>query len=164
MRIGGTVVLGAPRRAVFDAIRDPAVLMAVIPGCEAVEAIGPDDYAGRITLRLPGAVGTYRTRVRLVDAVASERAGMEGRVEGPLGSIVGHADFTLSEQPDGTLLEYRGIATIGGPLARLDARFAEHLAESLIRQALHSLDRRLAGPAGPVTAGSTDSPMREVSE
>ena len=57
VNVHGTHHMTAPRAAVFDAIRDPRVLLAVIPGCQAVEEVAPDEYEGRITLRLPGAVG-----------------------------------------------------------------------------------------------------------
>ncbi len=144
MNLHGTHRFTAPRERVFDAIRDPRVLMAVIPGCEAVEQVGPDAYEGRITLRLPGAVGGYRTSVRLVDVVAPERAGLDGRVEGAMGSIAGRADFTLTDADGGTAMDYAGSGTIAGPLARLDSRFAERLAESLIGQGLRALDLRLA--------------------
>lgn len=143
MNVSGSFVLEAPRDEVFRAICDPAVLMAVIPGCEAVEQVGPVEYRGRITLRLPGIVGSYRTHVRLVDAVAPERAGLEGSVEGSLGSIDGTAEFTLADDAGGTRLDYHGRAVIGGTLARLDSRFAESLAELLIAQGLRTLDRRL---------------------
>ncbi|HYO42582.1 MAG TPA: SRPBCC domain-containing protein [Candidatus Limnocylindrales bacterium] len=147
MNIHGTHRFAAPRDRVFEAIRDPRVLMAVIPGCESVAQAGPDEYIGRITLRLPGAVGSYRTTVRLVDVVAPERAGLDALVEGAMGSITGRADFTLAEADDGmggTAMDYRGSGTIDGPLARLDTRFAERLAESLIAQGLRALDLRLA--------------------
>ena len=155
MNVQGTHHMAAPREAVFDAIRDPRVLLAVIPGCEAVEEVGPDEYEGRISLRLPGAVGRYRTHVRLVDVDAPERAGLDGTVEGPMGSIAGRAAFTLAEDappagrapddraPAGTTISWHGSGTIQGPLARLDGRFAERLAESLVEQGLRALDVRL---------------------
>lgn len=144
MKVRGSHRFRAPREAVFGAICDPAVLMAVIPGCEAVAQVVPGEYDGRISLRLPGAVGSYRTRVRLVDVQAPERSGLEGRVEGSMGSITGRADFTLSASGTGTQLEYRGTGQVQGPLARLDSRFAERLAQSLIDQGLRALDARLA--------------------
>ncbi len=144
MNIAGTYRFTAPREAVFAAVCDPAVLLAVIPGCEAVERVGPDEYEGRITLRLPGAVGTYRTHVRLVDAQPPERSGLDGRVEGAMGSVRGRADFILQDTEPGTAMEYRGSASIDGPLARLDSRFAERLAQSLISQGLRALEARLA--------------------
>jgi len=143
MKVDGRHEFAAPAEVVFAAICDAQVLMAVIPGCETVREVGPGAYEGRITLRLPGAVGRYRTTVRLVEVQAPDRAGLEGRVEGPMGSIVGRADFVLRERDGGTHMEYTGGGVISGPLARLDSRFTERLAESLIDQGLRALDARL---------------------
>jgi carbon monoxide dehydrogenase subunit G len=144
VNIAGSHRFAAPRDAVFAAIRDPRTLLAVIPGAEAVEQVGPDEYEGRISLRLPGAVGVYRTHVRLVDVVEPERCGLDGRVEGTLGTISGRAAFTLVDAGTGTSMTYEGTGAIGGPLARLDGGIAERLAQSLIGQGLSALDHRLA--------------------
>jgi 2-furoyl-CoA dehydrogenase large subunit len=144
MNIRGSHHFDAPREVVFEALRDPRVLMAVIPGCRAVEEVHPDEYEGRIALRLPGAAGTYRTHVRLIDVAPPEHTGLQGRVEGSMGTIEGTARFSLEADGAGTRMDYEGSAVIGGPLARLDSRFAERLAESLIGQGLRALDQRLA--------------------
>ena len=59
-----------------------------------------------------------------------------------MGTITGRADFVLREPPARRArdMDYRGSGVIGGPLARLDSRFAERLAESLIDQGLRALD------------------------
>jgi len=144
VNVSGTHHLAAPRAAVFQAICDPGVLMEILPGCDAIERVSSTEYEGRMTLRLPGVVGSYRTSVRLVDAIEPERSGLEGRLDGSMGSISGRADFVLGEVADGTLLEYNGSGVIQGPLAALDSRFAERFAESLIAQGLRALDHRLA--------------------
>jgi carbon monoxide dehydrogenase subunit G len=144
MKVAGHHHLQAPPVDVYAAICDPASLLAVIPGCDAVERVADDEYEGRITLRLPGAVGRYRTHVRLVDPQPPVHAGLEGRVEGAMGSIRGTAAFELVARDGGTDLDYTGAGMIDGPLARLDARFAERLAESLISQGIRALDDRLA--------------------
>lgn len=164
MNVRGTFTLHAPREDVFMAICDPGTLLAIIPGCESIEQVGPDAYVGRIRLRLPGVVGSYRTSVRLVGAVAPDHAGMEGRVEGSLGSIDGRADFDLRGDSGVTVLSYRGRAVIQGSLARLDSRFAEGLAESLIAQGLRALDHRLAGASSTVAAADRRQPGTEASE
>lgn len=178
MKVAGTFRLDAPREDVFRAICDPAVLLEILPGCDSVEQVSETEYRGRITLRLPGAVGSYRTNVRLVDTVAPERATMDGQVEGAMGSIRGRAEFVLVEAPgvdgaagvdgaDGaaraTRLEYQGSGVVQGPLARLDSRFAERLAESLIAQGLTALDRRLAREAGRAAVPAGSSPATEGS-
>ena len=121
--------------------------MAVIPGCESVVEVRPTEYEGRIVLRLPGLTGSFRTTVHLVDTMPPERSGLEGRLEGPMGSISGRADLILRETNAGTEIEYNGTGTINGPLARLDSRFAERFAESLIEQGLRALEARLVGKA-----------------
>ncbi len=164
MRIAGAFRFAARRDDVFRAICDPATLMAVIPGCEAIEQVGPDEYCGRITLRLPGFAGSYRTSVRLVDAMPPERAGLEGRVDGTLGSISGRADFSLADTPGVTLLGYVGQAVIQGPLARLDSRFVARFAESLVNQGLQALDHRLAADSPIAAAPGERQSSREAPE
>lgn len=145
MNIEGTRTIAAPRAAVFEAICDPQTLLAVIPGCRAIEETSDATYVGEIALRLPGIVGTYRTTVTLVEADPPNRGRLEGEVTGSLGSVKGDATFRLADAADagGTIVDYEGHATIGGPLARLDSRFLEGLAASLIGQGLANLGSRL---------------------
>lgn len=152
MKVTGSHVFAAPRERVFGAIRDPRVLLAVIPGAQDVRQTGPDTYEGRVALRLPGAAGTYRTHVRLVDVAEPERAGLEGRVEGSMGTLAGRADLTLTDAADGsTTMTYAGVARIDGPLARLDGGIVERLASSLIDQGLRALDARCTADARTAT-------------
>ena len=142
VNIHGSHRFEAPREAVFAAIRDPRVLMAVIPGCEAVEEVAPDQYDGRITLRLPGAVGSYRTHVALVDVVEPERAGLDGRVEGSMGTITGRADFVLrGRRGDGD--DRHGLPRVGRH--RRPARPP--------RLPLRGAARRIADRPGPARPG-----------
>jgi carbon monoxide dehydrogenase subunit G len=151
MNIRGSRTLDAPRDVVFAAILDPNTLLGVIPGCREIEKTADDEYRGRISLRLPGMVGSYRTVVRVVETDGPSYGRLEGEVVGALGSITGHATFRLTDLDGRTTVEYEGQATIGGPLARLDSRFVEGLAVSLIHQGLGNLNARLqADPSAAV--------------
>lgn len=154
MNIRGRRTLDAPRDAVFDAICDPTTLLGIIPGCREIEKVDDVEYRGRISLRLPGMVGTYRTVVRLLETEPPACGRIDGEVVGALGSIRGSASFRLTETDGRTTVEYDGRAVIDGPLARLDTRFAEGLAGSLINQGLGNLETRLQGvPAMEVAGG-----------
>jgi uncharacterized protein len=154
MNIHGSRTLDAPRDAVFAAILDPRVLLGVIPGCREIERTGDDEYRGLIALQFPGVAGTYRTVVRVIDADEPCYGRLEGEVSGTLGSIKGRASFRLVESDGRTTVDYDGQAEIGGPLARLDSRFVEGLAGSLINQGLGNLEARLQGD--PSAAVVTD--------
>ena len=145
MNVRGSQTIDAPRAEVFAAICDPDALLGIIPGCREIEQVGDGEYRGQISLRLPGIVGTYRPVVRLVEADPPREGRLEGEVVGALGTIKGRATFRLAETGAGTTIDYEGQAVIGGPLARLDARFVEGLAGSLIKQGLRNLGSRLQG-------------------
>ena len=163
MNIHGCQTVYAPRAEVFAAICDPDVLLRVIPGCREIAQTGDAEYRGRITLRLPGVVGTYATVVRLLDAEAPVTGRLEGEVEGALGTIRGEATFRLSDTGPGTTIEYDGHAVIGGPLARLDSRFVEGIAGSLVTRGLRNLDAHLRAEAG-TPGGAASEAARQPDE
>jgi carbon monoxide dehydrogenase subunit G len=168
MNIRGRRTLDAPRTAVFAAILDPSILLAVIPGCREIETTGEGEYHGEIALRLPGIVGTYQTVVRVVEAVEPSFGRLEGEVVGGLGSIRGQASFRLADDGGRTVVEYDGEAAIGGPLARLDSRFIEGLAGTMVSQGLANLNARLragASASASVSAAATAAaPARETTK
>jgi len=49
MKVNGTATLNASADRVWAALNDPAVLVRTIPGCEQLEAVGPDSYRMTIT-------------------------------------------------------------------------------------------------------------------
>lgn len=164
MNVRGSRTLDAPRAVVFAAICDPTTLLGVIPGCQEIERVDDVEYRGGISLRLPGLAGTYRMIVRLVETDPPAFGRLDGEVVGALGSIKGSASFRLAEDMGRTRVEYEGHAAIGGPLARLDSRFVEGLAGSLINQGLANLDVRLQGePTADVDGDGDDRrAMKEV--
>jgi carbon monoxide dehydrogenase subunit G len=143
VNVTGSHSLTARRDAVFAAICDPEALLEVIPGCQEIHRVDDTEYRGQLSIRLPAIVGSYETTVRLVAADAPGFGRLEGRVEGAVGSISGSASFRLTEEGDRTVVDYEGQGTVNGPLARLDSRFIEGIARSLINEGLARLDRRL---------------------
>ena len=163
MNVRGRKTLDVPPDTVFDAIFDPTTLLSIIPGCSEIERVSDIEYRGRITLRLPGMVGTYRTVVRIVETERPVSGRLEGEVSGSLGMIKGSATFRLTDSAGRTTVEYEGQAEISGPLARLDTRFAEGLAGSLIKQGLGNLETRLQGEPSLEVVGVTGRTIEEGS-
>jgi carbon monoxide dehydrogenase subunit G len=159
MKIAGAYTLSAPRDRVWPMLFDPVQLMGLIPGCDEIAADGPDSYRGAITLRLPAVTGTYRTAIKILDRSEPEFCRLDGEAAGPGGAVRGQAAFTLREAGGGTLVEYEGDALVSGPLAGMNPRFVEGVAQQLIKQALGRLNTQvLAAMAAEAAAAPAPRP------
>ena len=143
MKIAGSALFDVSKEEIWRRVLDPAALLRLIPGCERIDQVGPDEYRGRISFRLAGMAGTYTTRIRLVERDDPHGCRMEGEAEGAAGSILGTAAFRLSEQHGQTRLEYEGQGVIGGLLGTLGSRMVEGVVQSMIQQGLARLNEQL---------------------
>jgi uncharacterized protein len=159
VKITGTYILSAPRDRAWPILFDPIQLMGLIPGCDEIEADGPDSYRGAITLRLPAVSGTYRTVIKILERRELEFCRLEGDGGGACGGVKGQAAFTLRESDGGTLVEYEGDVLISGPLAGMNSRFVEGVAQQLIKQGLGRLNAQaLAAMAAEAAAAPAPRP------
>ena len=60
MKIAGQSTLDAAVESIWPLIFDPRTLLQLLPGCEQVEQVAPDEYRGRMTLRIPAIAGHLR--------------------------------------------------------------------------------------------------------
>ncbi|MCQ3972905.1 MAG: hypothetical protein DPW09_05575 [Anaerolineae bacterium] len=143
MKIANHYTFTVPRERIWPLIYDPAALAGLIPGCEKLEQVSPDEYRGQIQLRLPAVVGTYQTYVKLVEREEPNYCLFEGEVSGAPGSVKGTASFKLESISEAeTLMTYEGQGVISGPLGQLNSRFIEGIANTLIKQGLHKLNQQ----------------------
>ncbi len=143
MKVAGSYMLDDARECIWPLIYDPASLITFIPGCEQMEQISPDEYRGQVHIRLPAVGGIYTTYVKLIERDEPNYCRFAGEVNGTAGSVSGTASFRLKTMDAQTLLEYEGQALISGPLARLDSRFVEGIAQTLIKQGLAKLNQQV---------------------
>jgi uncharacterized protein len=139
MKIAGQSTLDATVESIWPLIFDSRTLLELLPGCEEVEQVAPDEYRGRMSLRIPAIAGTYETWVKVLKYEAPSFCQIQGEATGSSGSVRGQASFTLQPDAQKTRIEYQGDAQIGGPLAGMNPRFAEGVAQMLIRQGLARL-------------------------
>ena len=166
MKVTGSYTLDAPRTDVWPHIFDPAALAGLIPGCQRLEQVAPDQYRGQFMVWLSAVNGAYETTVRVLEREEPSHCRFQGEVTGPTGAVRGTAEFTLAESDHGTLLTYEAQGIPSGALARMSPRFVEGVAKTLINQGLDKLNRDLiaaqkAAAAGDVQpAGPVVSPQR----
>src|SRR5215471_3558860 len=106
MKVSGDAVLHAPIERVWEALNDPAVLVRTIPGCERLEATGPDSYTMVVTAGVASIKGTYSGEVKLSDQQRPGSFVMSASGAGAPGTVSTDVQVRLSEVDGGTRLTY----------------------------------------------------------
>jgi len=160
MRISGTADLAAPPAKVFEALNDPAVLAATIPGCRTLEQVSPDVYAMAVTAGVASVKGTYEGRVTLCDQEPPRAFRLRATGSGAPGSIDATVDVRLEEHGGGTHLEYDADAVVGGMVGGVGQRMLSGVARKMAGQFFGSVDTVLADglPAAASAGGGQTVP------
>lgn len=118
------------------ALRDPAVLVASIPGCENIEPIGPNAFKANATLKIGPVKARFQGKVTIEDIpppdgiIHAMRLSGEGQ-GGAAGFARGQSEVKLSVVGGATLLEYTANAIVGGKLAQIGQRLIDGAAKSV---------------------------------
>ena len=122
MKLEGTYEVPAPRKKVWEAFLDPKMLKKAIPGCEKLEAIGPDEYKATMKVGVGGVKGTFEGKVKLTDKQPPDSYKMAVEGSGGPGFIRGETVITLSDQDSGTRVSYTADGQVGGLIASVGQR------------------------------------------
>jgi carbon monoxide dehydrogenase subunit G len=156
MRIAGNATLHAPVEQVYQALRDPRVLVRTIPGCERLEQVGEDAYAMTVTAGVASVRGTYAGDVRLTDHRAPHGFVLRANGSGAPGTITADVTVELSPGDDGTtVVSYDADAVVGGMIGGVGQRLLTGVAKRTAGEFFTAVDEVLTGGGAeePVAAG-----------
>jgi uncharacterized protein len=162
MKISGTHLLNAPRERAWQCLNDPVFLKECLPGCESMEASGPDQYRATLTVGIAAVKGEYTGSVTLSEKEPPQRFKMQVEGKGTGGFMQGTGLLELSEDPQGTQVAYQGDVQVGGPIASVGQRLLEGAAKMMVGQFFNAANTQLAAsssqpsspPAGAVQESS----------
>lgn len=156
MNVTGSATLHAPVQAVWDALHDPAVLVATIPGCRQLDETGPDAYRMTVSAGVAAIKGTYLGDVRLTDSQPPESFVLRASGRGGPGTVDADVTVTLAGQDDGhTRLDYDADAAVGGAVGGVGQRMLTGVARKTAAEFFAAVDAVLTGAAAPApTAGA----------
>ncbi len=159
MKISGSATLHAPPRQVWAALTDPAVLAATIPGCERLEATGPDQYALTVTAGVASVRGTYAGQVALSDQREPDALVLTASGSGAPGTIATTVQVRLAGTGDGqTELSYDADAQVGGVIAGVGQRMLASVAKRTAGEFFTAVNQALAGQAAGTTSAGAGAP------
>ncbi|WP_296560268.1 carbon monoxide dehydrogenase subunit G [Pigmentiphaga sp.] len=151
-------LIKAPRHEVWRCLNDPEVLKACIPGCESIDATGPDGYK----VAMVAAVGFIKARfvgdLTLQNKIDNTSYDLSfNGTGGAAGFGKGAASVSLSDAPDGTTLSYQVKAQVGGKLAQVGARVIDGVAKKMADEFFQRLDKAITGPGARGTDAAPDA-------
>jgi len=162
MRIAGENVLHAPVERAWDALLDPAVLVATIPGCERLVATGENSYDMTVTAGVAAIKGTYAGTCVLSDL--SEPASLVMKLDGAgaPGTIGATVNVGFADGGDGTTrVTWDADAVVGGMIGGVGQRMLTSVSKRMAGEFFGNVDKALSGTlvAAPVGSSPDAAPV-----
>jgi carbon monoxide dehydrogenase subunit G len=151
MDVSGSQKVKAPRAQVFNALLDPEVLKKSVPGCDNAEFV--DFPTGRqikltVSPSIPGLKGPYNVYLQTGEVVAPSRVVLIAEPSSSIGSIKATCAIDLTDEPEGTLLNYNGSAEMEGKIAATP----DMIVKGAVKVALNQFFKNFEKQVSAVTA------------
>lgn len=153
MDMTGERRIPAPRQTVWDALNDPEVLKACIPGCESLEKVSDTELKARAAIKIGPISAKFAGAVTLSDIDPPNGYTISGEGQGGVaGFAKGGAKVSLAEDGTETLLSFVVNAQVGGKIAQLGARLIDATAKQMADAFFDRFAKRVAELAPPPAA------------
>ncbi len=150
MEMSGEQRIALPQQQVWDALNDPEILKACIPGCDSIEKVSDSEYKVGITAAVGPVKARFAGKLQLKDlnppnsyALAFDGSG------GAAGFGKGGATVALTPEGTDTLLRYTANAQVGGKLAQVGSRLIDGVARKMADDFFARFKAKVAPEAPP---------------
>ncbi|MCB1478012.1 MAG: carbon monoxide dehydrogenase subunit G [Tepidamorphaceae bacterium] len=132
MEMQDEIRIEAPRTRVYEALNDPEILKASIPGCEELTKTSDTELEAKVVLKIGPVKAKFGGSVTLDKSQAPGHFSLSGEGNGGVaGFAKGGADVELEEDGDATILRYTAKADVGGKIAQLGNRLISSTSKKL---------------------------------
>ena len=146
MEMNGSHLIPASRQKVWDALNDPEVLKACIPGCKELEKKSDTEMSATVVAKVGPVKATFKGEVTLENLDQPNGYSIVGEGKGGIaGFAKGGADVKLSDAEGGTQLDYTVNAKVGGKLAALGSRLIDSTAKKLAGEFFKNFSEHVGG-------------------
>ena len=145
MEMTGEQLIHASQAATWEALNDPQILKACIPGCESIEKTADNEYTVQMTARVGPVSAKFKGRMTLsnIQAPNSYSIAFEGQ-GGVAGFAKGGADVSLAPAGDDTKLSYTAKANVGGKLAQIGSRLVDAAANKVAGEFFTAFNEKIS--------------------
>ncbi|MGO1117361.1 SRPBCC family protein [Rhodovibrionaceae bacterium A322] len=165
MEMTGQYLIDAPRDKVWEALNDPEVLKAAIPGCESLEKTEDNAFSAKVKAKVGPISAKFSGSVTLSDINAPESYTISGSGKGAAGGASGGAKVKLEEEGNSTRLSYEVEAKVNGKMAQLGGRLIDSAAKKMAGDFFGAFAEQLGGSSSPVEEGAAaEAPKTDSSQ
>ena len=150
MEMSGEQLIPASQQTVWQALNDPQMLKACVPGCESIEPAGENAYQVLMVARVGPVSAKFKGKLTLSDihppqsyAIAFEGQG------GAAGFAKGGAQVRLTPEGSSTKLAYDVKASVGGKLAQIGSRLVDAAAKKIADDFFRNFNQKVAALGDP---------------
>ena len=147
MRIEGEATFCAPQHAVWDALLDPSVMAACVPGCRELREVESDRYAVMLKIGVGAVSGTYEGILQINDKTPPSGYRMSFEGGGAQGFVNGTGGAQLYGENGVTVLEYQCDVEVGGLIASVGNRMLTGVGKFLVNQMFSKLKSQVGNGA-----------------
>ncbi len=166
MKMSGERLIEASRETVWEALNDPDVLKASIPGCQELNKTSDTAFEAVAQAKVGPVKAKFKGNVELSDIDPPNGYTISGQGNGgAAGFAKGGATVRLEEvSPGQTLLKYDVDANVGGKLAQIGQRLVDGAAKKMADEFFENFSAQVASPESaepPVDqADAAETPAR----
>lgn len=160
MELNGDILIGALRERVWQALNDPKVLLASIPGGEEVRQISPTETHVRVLVKMGPVRARFVGKILMSDVRAGEGCTLnfEGS-GGAAGFASGRSTVALADEGAGTRLRYTAAASVGGKLGQIGGRMIDASAKQTADQFFEAFGAQLGAAPEAVFETEVSTPQ-----
>lgn len=150
MDMSGEQRIPASREVVWQALNDPRILKACIPGCQELVKSSDTQMSAKVVLKVGPVRASFDGAVTLCDLVPPQSYRIVGEGQGGMaGFAKGEARVELEADGAETILRYTVEAQVGGKLAQLGARLIDATAKQMSAAFFKTFAQEIAARQGP---------------
>jgi len=145
MEMSGEQLIPATQSQTWDALNDPEILKACVPGCESITKTAENEYLVLMTARIGPVSAKFKGKLALsdLDPPNSYSIAFEGQ-GGVAGFGKGGAKVQLLPEAGNTKLSYQVKANVGGKLAQIGSRLVDAAAKKLSEEFFTAFNAKVA--------------------
>ncbi len=159
MKVTGTATLQAPIDKAWEAILDPKVLVATIPGCERLEESGEHQYTATVTAGVAAIKGTFMGKVKLSGLREPEFLLLHAEGASAAGTVAVDVQVTLTDLGDETTrIDYDADAVVGGMIGGVGQRMLTSVSKRISGEFFGNINKVLTGERKLTDTSSVGGP------